>query len=318
MTSDNRRFTAVATGQLGSFSRRQAHAAGISDRQPKYWEASPSARPLRSRVQSGFLEPIGVHAFRLIGADHGMLGELNGLLLDVGEPCWASGPTAAAVHGFDGFTLRRPFHVSVTRDRNVRRMGAIVHTTEYLPEIDRETADGLAITSPTRTIIDLAGYETSERLATAMDSAFRDGLSAEDLLHRRIAALRGRGRFGIPKLLAVFEGQEITRGGHSWLEREFLRLLAAAGLPKPLTQQMLTKAGDRLVRVDCRFPGTNVVVELLGYRYHRTKQQLARDAERLNALVLDGFAPYQFTYEQVVDAAETVIATVNVALRRSE
>ena len=48
-------------------------------------------------------------------------------------------------------------------------------------------------------------------------------------------------------------------------------------------------------------PGTPVVVELLGYRFHRTKQQMARDAERLNALVLDGFTPYQFTYDQVVE-----------------
>jgi hypothetical protein len=305
MTIDNRRFTAVATGQLGSFSRRQAHAAGISDRQ------------LRGRVQSGFLEQIGAHAFRLIGAEHGPLGDLRGVMLDIGEPSWATGPTAAAIHGFDGFSLRRPFHVTVSRDRNVRRLGVVVHTTLYLPAIDREARDGLAITSPTRTIIDLAGYETSGRLAAAMDSAFRDGLSNEDLLHRRIAQLRGRGRFGMPRLLGVLEGQEITRGGHSWLEREFLRLLGAAGLPSPLTQQVLTKAGDRLVRVDCRFPGTNVVVELLGYRFHRTKQVLTRDTARLNALVLDGFAPYQFTYEQVVGDVETVIATVATALRRS-
>ena len=305
MTSDNRRFTAVATGQLGSFSRRQAHAAGISDRQ------------LRGRVQSGFLEQIGAHAFRLIGAEHGMLGDLRAVTLDIGEPCWATGPTAAAIHAFDGFGLRRPFHVTVLRDRNVRRLGVVVHTTLYLPAIDRETHDGLPITSPTRTIIDLAGYETAGRLAAAMDSAFRDGLSSEDLLHRRIAELRGRGRFGIPRLLSVLEGHEITRGGHSWLEREFLRLLAAAGLPRPLTQQVLTKAGDRLVRVDCGFPGTNVVVELLGYRFHRTKQRLARDTERLNALILDGFAPFQFTYEQVVGDVETVIATVATALRRS-
>ena len=305
MTSDNRRFTAVATGQLGSFSRRQAHAAGISDRQ------------LRGRVQSGFLEQIGAHAFRLIGAEHGLLGDLRVLMLDIGEPCWATGPTAAAIHGLDGLSLLRPFHVTVLRDRNVRRLGIVVHTTLHLPAIDRETHDGLAVTSPTRTIIDLAGYETAGRLAAAMDSAFRDGLSSEDLLHRRIAELRGRGRFGMPRLLGVLEGQEMTRGGHSWLEREFLRLLAAAGLPKPLCQQVLTKAGDRLVRVDCRFPGTNVVVELLGYRFHRTKHVLARDTQRLNALVLDGFAPFQFTYEQVVGDVETVIATVATALRRS-
>ena len=143
------------------------------------------------------------------------------------------------------------------------------------------------------------------------------GSTSEDLLHRRIGALRARGRYGIPTLLDVLDGREVTRGGHSWLEREFLRLVAAAGLPRPETQAVLTKAGDRLVRVDCRFPGTPVVVELLGYRWHRTKAQMARDAERLNALVLDGFTPFQFTYDQVVTESPTVLATVHLALHRA-
>ena len=115
-------------------------------------------------------------------------------------------------------------------------------------------------------------------------------------------------------LLDILDGRETTRGGHSWLEREFLRLLASIDLPRPATQAVLTTAGDRLVRVDCRFPGTPVVVELLGYRWHRTKAQLARDSERLNALVLDGFTPYQFTYDQVVTQSDTVLATVHLAL----
>ena len=113
----------------------------------------------------------------------------------------------------------------------------------------------------------------------------------------------------------VVAGREVTRGGHSWLERHFLRMLATAGLPRPATQQVLTKASDRLVRVDCRFPGTNVVVELLGYRFHSTRSQIARDVQRLNALVAGGFAPYQFTYEQAVNEENYVIATVRTALR---
>ncbi len=80
---------------------------------------------------------------------------------------------------------------------------------------------------------------------------------------------------------------------------------------------MLTRAADRLVRVDCRFPGTPIVVELLGYRFHRTKQQMARDAERMNALMLDGFTPFQFTYDQVVSEPGAVVATVRLALAAS-
>ena len=107
-------------------------------------------------------------------------------------------------------------------------------------------------------MIDLARFVGAGELTTALDAALRDGLTSEDLLHRRIASLRSSGRYGIPLLLAVIEGSEITRGGHSWLERRFLELCASANLPRPLTQQVLSRAQDRLVRVDCRFPGSAV------------------------------------------------------------
>lgn len=244
MTIGHRRIEAIATGQRGSFSRSQAHASGLSDRQ------------LRRRVQSGVLQQVGPHAFRIWGASRTPLVDLSSLLLDIGEPCAASGPTAAG----------------------------------------------------------LARCCRAEALARAIDSAIRDRLTSEEQLHRRIAALRGHGRHGIPALLDVLNGNEVTRGGHSWLEREFLRLVASAGLPRPATQQVLTRAGDRMVRVDCRFPGTNVVVELLGYRFHRTRDQLRRDAERANALMLDGFVPYQFTYDHVVHEPAHVLTTTTRAL----
>ena len=77
---------------------------------------------------------------------------------------------------------------------------------------------------------------------------------------------------------------------------------------------MLSRAQDRLVRVDFRFPGTPVVVEVLGYRYHRTQDQLRRDAARMNALVADGFRPYQFPYAEIVDRPQVVVDAVRAAL----
>lgn len=148
----------------------------------------------------------------------------------------------------------------------------------------------------------------------ALDSLVRDLVTTEDHLHRRIAALRGRGRYGIPRLLRVIDGVEVARGGQSWLEREFLRLLASVGLPPPETQAVLGRAGDRLVRVDCSFAGTPLVVELLGDRWHRTPAQLDRDAERMNSLLAKGLCPYQFTYRQVTERPGVVISTVREAL----
>lgn len=114
----------------------------------------------------------------------------------------------------------------------------------------------------------------------------------------------------MPALLEVIEGAEITRGAHSWLEREMLRILDEAGIDRPAPQQVLGRSGDRLIRVDFRFPGTRLVVEVLGYRRHRSGAQLRADAERMNRLQMDGYLVLQFTYHDIVDRPDWVIASV--------
>lgn len=291
--------------QRGTFTRDQAHAAGVTESQ------------LRHRVRSGVLVQIGPNAFRGPLVPVTALVELTGLVLDVGEPVWVCGPTAAALHGFDGFVLGAPFHLMIPRGRHVVRRRARIRTSAPLTPIDRARLSGLPATAGARTMIDLARTEDLERLTLALDAGLRDGRFNEDHLHRRILALRGKGRHGIPTLLAAIEGLDVRRGGHSYLERAFLELIAEAGLPRPLTQQVLARTADRIVRVDVRFPGTPVVVELLGYRYHRSVDALRRDAERLNALIGQGFQPYQFTYDQVVEDGDATVDVVRRALGRA-
>jgi very-short-patch-repair endonuclease len=297
-------IVAIARSQKGAFSRAQAHGVGLTDDR------------LRARVRDGWLQQIGPNAFRFPGTDLSAQAQLLGLVIDVGEPCWAFGPTAAALHRFDGFELAAPFHLVVPRGRQVRRIGASIHTSEHLPPTDLTEIDGIPVVRATRTLIDLARIVDRVTLTVACDSAFRDGHVNEDRLRRRLHRLDTRvsWRLGVDALTQVLDGAEIERGGHSHLEREFLRLLERNGLPKPNTQQVLGRTRDRLIRVDFRFPGTNVVVEVLGYRYHRSREQMAIDAERMNSLIADGYAPFQFTYEQVMQRTHVVVGTLRSVL----
>ena len=188
-----------------------------------------------------------------------------GLLRDVG-----GGVLGLRSHGGGvarpaiGFALRRPFHLLLPRSRNVRRAGVTVHTTTVLPPIDRETCGGIPVTSPTRTLIDLAGHETPARLTAALDGAVRDGLTSEDLLHRRIAALRTKGRHGIPILFDVLAG----RGGHPWRAQ-----LAGARVPaarrRPRGCRVRSPGGAR----PCRRP---VRPRRLPLPRHRRRRRAAR------------------------------------------
>lgn len=53
---------------------------------------------------------------------------------------------------------------------------------------------------------------------------------------------------------------------------------------------------------------------MLGYRWHRTTAQMSIDAEQMNQLVLGGYEPYQFTYQQVVNTPQSVAHTTDRAL----
>ena len=242
------------------------------------------------------------------------LDSLRDLIASVGHPAYTFGPTAAALAPLDGFVLRPPFHVVTPRERNLRRVGHHLHTSQHLDPIDTEERFGIPVTSPARTLIDLATLCSPQQLTKALDGALRDLLVTDRFLHERINDLRSQGRYGIPKLLGVIEGSEIDRGCHSWLEREYIRLVIAAGLPAPSPQQVLGRRQRSLIRVDFRFPGTPVVAEVLGYRWHRTTAQMSIDAERINQLVLDGFIPMQFTYEMVVRNPQLVVDTTTHAL----
>ena len=302
MTSADRRIAALATGQLGTFTRAQANHAGLSDRQ------------LRSRVESGFLVRLGPNAFRVAGSPISPRTQLRGLVADVGDPVWVSGPTAAAPFGFDGFSLRPPFHLSTLDDRNVRRQGAVIHRVTSLDLIDRTTIDGLAVTSGVRTVIDLARNQPIEIVEAALERLFLLGQGNEGLLMRRIAALRSQGRYGVPKLVDAVDRRVLMGGTESWLEREYLAVLARQHLPRPLTQQVVGRNGERLIRVDCRFPDSPVVVELLGYSYHRSRSQMNSDTRRLNALLAQGLVPYQFTFDQIACDETLVADTTRLAL----
>ncbi len=246
------------------------------------------------------------------------LQQLEELVASIGPACWVSGPTAAAILGLDGFTLKAPFHVTVPRARRVHRHQHLVHRARSIARLDTTTAMGLPCLSATRLLIELAASETPRRLTAALDSALRDGLTSEDFLHRRLIELRSRGRSGIDRLLSVIAGSELSRGGHSYLERTFLEVIDELGFQHPATQQVLAQRKKRLVRVDCHFPGTNVVVELLGYQFHRTPMQMQDDAERVNRLQLDGFVVMQFTYADVVTRSAVMQETLAEALRLAE
>ena len=262
-----------AADQHGNITSAQAHSAGLTKFQ------------VRQRIGEGVFERVGAHVLRSPFVEQTSLGDLAALVLDIGRDAIASGVTALALHEFEGVRLAPPFHVTTLRGRNIDRPPHHIHTTVELPVLDRTLVRGIAVMTPVRAVLDSARQLSSPKLTVVYDSGLRDRKYTEDMVHERIVQLRSSGRHGIPKLIEVIEGSETIRGGHSWLERRFLQICAHSRLPRPETQQVLANSKGKLIRVDFHFAGTNVVGEVLGYRWHRgDRKQLSRDVERINAL----------------------------------
>ncbi len=96
-------------------------------------------------------------------------------------------------------------------------------------------------------------------------------------------------------------------GGHSPLERSFLRIVREANLPRPTTQAVQrSAAGRHIARVDFLFEDHRLVVEVTGRLGHVSDSERARDAQRRNELQDLGFAVIEYTSTQVWQQTEWV------------
>jgi very-short-patch-repair endonuclease len=279
-----RAIVALAERQSGVVGHRQLRSLGVD----RAW--------IGRRVAIGWLIPIlyGVYAVghrpRLLRGWH------NAALLAAGERSGLSHRSAGA-HWKMTKAPGRP-HVIAPRSADAIK-GIVVHRPRSLAEGDIVENQGLRVTSPARTLLDLAGEGASKRqLERALDQA------EIHELHLPIDPLltRCRRRRGAPLLRSVLEwhlaGSTITE---SEAEEAFLAIVRRAGLPDPLPQRYVEGR-----RRDFVWPRERIVVEVDGWRYHGSAQATERDAVRDNELGLAGWLALRFTRRRVVHRARDV------------
>ena len=150
------------------------------------------------------------------------------------------------------------------------------------------------------------------RCEASIDSAVRLGLSSPIVLTRRLDELRGPGRWGCRTLDELL----VDSGGHSKLEREFLRLMRESALPRPTCQAIHRRGGRTVARVDFLFEPFALVVEVNGRRGHASDAERAKDGQRRNELQAIGRQVLEFTWTDVTRDGRRVAGDVRAALRR--
>lgn len=225
-------------------------------------------------------------------------------VLSCGGRAVISHSSAAAFWGFSP-EVTSWIEVSVPFPSPRRRKGIWVHRRPGLREADVILEDGIPVTTPICTMIDLAWRLGNVRLERAVNEADRLELVTPQAL---VAALADYpGRRGVAHLRALLADRNF-RLTDSELERRFLALVGAADMAMPLTQQQLNG-----FRVDFFWPDLGLVVETDGLRYHRTPAQQARDRVRDQAHTAAGLTPLRFTHAQVRYERDHVVRTLRAA-----
>ncbi len=276
----------------------------ITVEQLRAHDVSPWAQ--RRLVADGWMFRLAPRVYALRGSPDTHRRRLRCGLLCLGERSWISYEAAAALHGLD---RSRPHAVEFTIDRRRRPalLPFMVHTTTRLDSIDHVVVDGFRATSATRTVFDLAlARAHPHRIEAAIDSAIRLQLSSPEVLSRRLSALRGSGRWGC----RLVEEMIADSGGHTHLERRFLELVRAAGLPRPRTQVVFRVDGRHVARVDFLFDEFGVVVEVSGQKGHASPAERARDAQRRNELQDLGLRVFEYTFDDVTKRPDMVRRTL--------
>lgn len=270
MHTGDRAIATLAGAQHGVVTTAQLAAAGIG------------RRGVAHRVAHGRLTPVlrGVYRVGPVAAPYGR--EMAAVLATEGV---LGHHTAAAIWGFrpphDG-----DIHIVISGRTARSRSGLQIHRSRSL---DAAVHNGLPLTTPARTLHDLAPLLPQRELDRAVEETVIRGLARLEELTTRPALRR-----------ATIVEPQLTR---SEAERRLQELIRAARLPRPQTNTRV--AGWE---VDALWPAHKLIVEVDGFAFHGTRAAFERDRRKDAALTAAGYRVVRITWRQIVDEPHAVVA----------
>ncbi|MDH3292935.1 MAG: DUF559 domain-containing protein [Acidimicrobiia bacterium] len=195
----------------------------------------------------------------------------------------------------------RPVDVIVPNGTSLRLPGVVLHRQRRPPGGDDVVIiDGLPVTAPARTIVDLSAVVGRARLQHIVQTQIVDGNPPVDTLVACFHAVARRGVTGIGALRgalgALLDDQPVLR---SKLEQATADLLATAGIEGFIAQYRPPWYDGRQGVVDFAHPGLRIVLEADGRRWHRRDQEMANDRRRDRLAAAHGWGTVRVTWPEV-------------------
>jgi very-short-patch-repair endonuclease len=222
-------------------------------------------------------------------------------LLAAGEKAVVYRRSAATWWGLDGIPPGA-VEVAVPPGRHPRASSA--HRVALLPPEHVMTHNGLAVTTPARTLVDLGSAVDDDGVERALESALRLRLVRIDDVDD-MSNLAIRGAFTMKRVLSRRPAGAAPT--ESDAETLFLQIARHAGLPDP-ERQFTVRLGGRNYRLDDAWPAMKFACEVDGYATHSDPAAFLADLRRQNLIILDGWMILRFSYFDIARNPSRVTA----------
>jgi very-short-patch-repair endonuclease len=287
----------VAERQHGVVSRPQLLGIGMG------------RRAIASRVERGELHRLHHGVYKVGYRRINRKGRWMAAVLASGSGALLSHRSAARIWSLvpagDGWP-----ELTVPPGYRSRRRG-IVCRQSIVADDERTVIDGIPVTSPFRTVFDLAAVLKLRELERSWHEAevrgLRDRVSLPMLLERYA------GRRGARNLRALLEAGEPVGFTRNDFEEAFVAFVDAHGLRRPRMNGSLALRG-RFFEIDALWQDERVAVELDSRSVHGTNKNFESDKQRDRILLAEGWRTLRVTWRQLQDEPEEVAADLRLAL----
>jgi very-short-patch-repair endonuclease len=209
----------------------------------------------------------------------------------------------------DDDTRKQPVEVMMPRGRRPRLRSVRVHSVRDLRDDEVTELYGLPVTTPARTLLDIAESCPAREVEQAYATALRRKLvTREDM---RAMVDRHPKHHGAPlwrKLLAQPDDPAFAR---SKAEEKLLDIVRRAKLSRP---EMNVKVLG--YEIDFLWRGERVIVEVDGYVFHSSGRSFVEDRRRDAELTAAGYRVLRFTWSDLRDDRLKTVVRLAQALAR--
>jgi very-short-patch-repair endonuclease len=263
-----RKISQLAEQQQGNVARQQLLALGASD------------DAIDHRITTGELIPRYAGVYAIGHREMGPIPIAAAVVLACGDDAVLSHDSAAALWGFG----RWPTRQEVIAPHQRRRKGIVSHRSTTLTPDDITVHYGIPVTTPARTICDIAPRRTDDELLEAVDDARASGYLGPTALKDVIGRCRRLSRLVDPD----------SGPTRSKLERAFKRFAKKYDLP-PYRLNVWLHGYE----VDVVFDAEKLIVELDGWIFHRGRKSHDENRERDTHLKDHGYDTIRITSKRL-------------------